>query len=1013
MKFFATYLLCTTMIASIYAINKDEESNKVDLIKPEYFSVENGSIEVKHVNGNNRLIWNINAGQTSKLSIRKDHPLLNKLRYYDRFNMKFNIISGSISTVDLWMYRHVSGARQYKVHQWLIAVFSTQTKKWHQRSFDTHTPNWFPWDQKDGQGTDPYFRLEALALENNTSIAIEDMTLASSLIRLKPDFEYPVTWPILKEHKDGSATYLITHHLHNIAGLPTQAKIRVSSKNTIFNIGLFQGTEEPELPVGEFPKEITLDLKHAEKSQVYIAAHISAKNLKMMKELGSEQLEIAVSTTMDPHNISYWQTELTRPLSYGIKQQVLIEDAHLNHIRKAVEENDENLKKRLELNKILKIADELAQSEFLTLPRSKAHVRNGYIGNWRPTKRMPEIIDTKTGEKQFGTYLAGITWKEYLAHAGKGCESLTLAYLYTGNEKYAAKAIELFKLYAQQYRELTWTTLADVPWYTGSPVLCSSRVALSSTYGTNMYFKWHCRLLLAITQSKLWTEELRNEIYMKFVLPYVLELMKFPGGISNMTDITNQNLFLLGLAFKDANIVRFALLSDPGLIRRLDDITADGFSSEGRPINYHFAAMAEYLPTIGYISRSGLNVEINKNNLAAAVRMPFQRAALNGTIPLSGDSARGYAIRPTKYADEIYEFMPEEWLKKAGAGSTLSFKIKDEKPEKDAWKSLLETKPTLFKDAGFAILRTGETIEDQIMVTLDYGKNVFHAHLDRNQITLMAFGKIFSQGPGSLYNVGSGGIEKSDDPKLKSFCSSGSLGQNVILVDQLDQDAVIGKLLAWSDKKDFQLAASKIENIKPGVNHTRLIVLTKGIVVMLDKIESNKKHDYDFVYHNLGSMTIGKNWIAQPTAPIGNTANFDNIIDLKQLKGSGELNLTWDLTDNLSTWQKEENKKKNIQPSPVKLDFQQLPVKGAEFYTGITGMNNNDTRRMPDTAPTIIQRVKDVETAFFATVMSPYKEKPPVKTIKSNGNDGISITLENGEELNLNLTDLLKKYKVK
>jgi len=76
-------------------------------------------------------------------------------------------------------------------------------------------------------------------------------------------------------------------------------------------------------------------------------------------------------------------------------------------------------------------------------------------------------------------------------------------------------------------------------------------------------------------------------------------------------------------------------------------------------------------------------------------------------------------------------------------------------------------------------------------------------------------------------------------------------------------------------------------------------------------------------------------------------------------------------------------------------------------------MNNNDTRRMPDTAPTIIQQVKGAETAFFASVMSPYKEKPPIKSIKANGNDGISITLENGENLKLNLSDLLKKYGVR
>jgi len=115
---------------------------------------------------------------------------------------------------------------------------------------------------------------------------------------------------------------------------------------------------------------------------------------------------------------------------------------------------------------------------------------------------------------------------------------MALAYLYTGDEAYARKAVELFLLHAREFRELPWTIQSETPWSRGDFILGASRIAWSSTYGSNWYYKNHCRLLSAISGAAAWTPEVADRVYRGFAIPYAMELMKFRGGLSNMTDLT-------------------------------------------------------------------------------------------------------------------------------------------------------------------------------------------------------------------------------------------------------------------------------------------------------------------------------------------------------------------------------------------------------------------------------------------------------------------------------------------
>lgn len=873
-----SFLLSGALFAQVAQTEKLAE-----LPVAETWTTTNSSVEAAEVDGQKVLRWTLETGKSATLALNPDHPLFSKLRYFDRLEFEFRIISGRLDFLDLRAMGHVSGARQFKIHQWQLAILTTEPGPWHVRQVDLTRPNWFPWDDKDGN--DPHFTFGALAVEPGTVVELRDLRLSGTSLVIKPFFEYPITWPIRSENPDGSTTYTMDVTVLNTSGRPAVIDAAVISKNERFKVAVEPPSQE---------------VKNGETTIFSVTATLSKADIAATPELYSEPVRVAFHNKKTPETVSTFEMPVTRPLSAGLEKQFVISRNDLKFIREKLAAGDPELRKALGIDRILAEANKFLEIPLKHIPTGRLSGRINYWPTVAGTKKkyeigsfMPEIINPVTGDHEVGTTLAGRVWKEYLGHMGRVTEYLGQAYLFTGDEKYAKKAVELLELWASQYDEQEWTKPQELAWSGGPAVLCASRIAASSTYGSNWIMRWTMRMLGMIGDSPSLTPEARKKIYDGFVLPYATEIAKFPGGISNMTDITNHNLLVMGLVFDDANLVRWALMTDPGLLSRLKDLDKDGFSSEGRPTNYHTAAMNEYLPSIAYLQNSGLKVPFPKDRLLAAVRMPFERATLAGVIPNIGDCGRGARVANTTLADELIALFPnEEWLLDTGRGSTLPAivrRMSTQRPvEKEGYKKYLETKPRLFSEAGLAILRSGDTPETQIMTTLDYGRNPMHGHLDRNQITLSAFGKIFTHGTGTLYNAGSGGIITDEHSPLNVFCGHGSLAQNVVLVDAENQLPAIGKLLAWSDDPANQYAVARVNGIAQGVDHTRSLILRDGLVIVIDQVESDGEHTYDFVYHNFGKQSPGPGWKAADVAqPLAETANYARILDLKRLTGSG------------------------------------------------------------------------------------------------------------------------------
>src|SRR5204862_6356382 len=158
----------------------------------------------------------------------------------------------------------------------------------------------------------------------------------------------------------------------------------------------------------------------------------------------------------------------------------------------------------------------------------------------------------------------------------------------------------------------------------------SARWGNAPSYGTNFMVQGLAMMHNMVAESPTWTDATRKSVHEGFWVPVATELMKITPGISNMNDIINRDLILAGFATGDANMIYRGTLYPTGLVGRMHDISPDGFSDEGSALNYHLAAMREWLPSIGLVSNSGLPFAGITDRAAAALKMSLARASLNG-----------------------------------------------------------------------------------------------------------------------------------------------------------------------------------------------------------------------------------------------------------------------------------------------------------------------------------------------------------------------------------------------
>ena len=448
-----------------------------------------------------------------------------------------------------------------------------------------------------------------------------------------------------------------------------------------------------------------------------------------------------------------------------------------------------------------------------------------------------------------------------------------------------------------------------------------------------------------VVDSPSWTPEARTRVYQDFWLPVVMELAKIVPGLSNMNDLINRDLVLVGTTTRDANILYRGTMFYTGVLSRLQDITPDGFSSEGASLNYHNAAMSAWLPSLKLLAGSPIDWSDARKRALAAVKMPMLRAGPDGIAYCTGNSGRAWWTLNLKndLAEEI--FSPEELPRQRNFSKV----------------------PILFKDAGWAILRSGDTAETHVAVNFDYGPTHGHGDRDRLIMAIKAYKVPLSADPGSTYNFSTSATRGPAESAM-----FGPFVHNTVVVDGQEQMAGAGRLVTWRVAGPAQAASAETTSVYPGVKWRRSITLSGGVAVVVDDLRSDGVHRYELAWHHMGQFELIDG--CRPVAlaqPLGAGA-YQKLLNPQQVAGAPLV----------AQWTRQ----------GVRLRLWQPVEQGQLAYTAQTGICIENER---GAAVDGIYTRRQGTFARFVTVLEPYRTARILKSaVVKNEGERTSIELE-------------------
>ncbi len=259
-------------------------------------------------------------------------------------------------------------------------------------------------------------------------------------------------------------------------------------------------------------------------------------------------------------------------------------------------------------------------------------------------------------------------------------------------------------------------------------------------------------------------------------------------------------------------------------------VDVDGAPNENAPY-YHFYMLTQLWQVQAWIRRFELE-EIP--GMDTTIRKMIQYATYivlpDGQVPMLG----GSLLRDMHaYEPGLYRKMGEKdprlaYVLSAGEDGT-------EPPLRLA----------LFPTSGTAIFRSGfgqgEDFRRQTHLIFDMGPyRTAHSHLDALSIHLYAAGRTVL--------VDSGHFTNDPGPDFDYF--HGTKAHNTVVVDEKDQQKGSGRVGLTETKHGWMYQSGWHDTLYPGVKHARgVLFLAPEIVLVLDRLESDRAHTYDQTWH--------------------------------------------------------------------------------------------------------------------------------------------------------------------
>jgi hypothetical protein len=449
----------------------------------------------------------------------------------------------------------------------------------------------------------------------------------------------------------------------------------------------------------------------------------------------------------------------------------------------------------------------------LQLPKDlKPHPDTGY--------KCPACGKVYRGEK----FDAAVRWWMHneLAVAAR---NLALVYAIEGDKRFAYKAGEILLKYADAYPGPHKSLLEGGMMYQS---LCEAvwSIPLAQAYDL-------------IYDSGVLSEREKRKIENKLFRPIAQGLMDVQTH-GNWESWHLAGVGVIGFAIGDSRLTEYAISRFKEQIS--NELGDDGLWPESVHA-YHFYPLSAFLFLAEAAYHSGIdlyNWEAKPGKgLRAMFTAPLQYMYPNMQIPAINDGwfysfipLDLYELAYFRYTDPSFGWVLKEGYKhkvgyRQGIWALLYGKSLDREFKPPVFQS------TNFPVLGIAILRS----TNGNMLTFDYGPYLGHGQLDKMGITLFANGKVFCADYGTP-GYGS---------KIMEWFAS-TPAHNTVVVDGKSQEPTKqGTLTCFSIGKDFDVAEAETAEAYPGVLHKRSVLRVGDNFVVIDHLQSEADHTYDWL----------------------------------------------------------------------------------------------------------------------------------------------------------------------
>ncbi len=485
--------------------------------------------------------------------------------------------------------------------------------------------------------------------------------------------------------------------------------------------------------------------------------------------------------------------------------------------------------------------------------------------------------DPETGIAYFGPpYENGVKghYSVHMANAGNA-RALGLAYLVSGRKEFATAAARIIKGYIPVYLKLPIVCAAQ-----GSPV---SSAASGSTRisGSFMHERvWLTNLAIAldcILPSGAIDAETLAKLRERVLVPSATNMMNHKVGVMNLQWMIQSASLYAGVAGEDASLLARAVHDRHGMAA----LMKIGFLKDGNwwenPSYQNVAKLAAF-PAIGVCVHNGILPYTEALDRAVIASYTFYGP--DGRSPTLGTGGAANHLSSDLGAFVFSSLSKDprvHWLVQKrrprpgfyGLGDAAMFRQTKSTMPAAKTVSPVPTKTVNLPDYGGVAMRLPGT--DRYCY-VHYGRELVHGH--RNKLSFQAYGK------GGWYarNV-MGGYGNNFANFLETVASA-----NTVIVDGKNADMDTGELLFLNSSKDAVCVSAREIGAYKTVEHERSVILTKGPLIVIDRIKADKPHRYDWLYHLcLTGLHVNQDKLVKQAASLGKTPFYESLKPLGSL----------------------------------------------------------------------------------------------------------------------------------